>query len=61
MLLRNLIPGLDKMLDIGMSFVPNVTLGGTIQSQDPYAVDQNYLQYMFGMNTPAKPCPRFQS
>lgn len=31
--------------------------GGKIKSEDPYAIDPDYLQCLFGLG-PAAPCPR---
>lgn len=38
----------------------NTAIGGKVLSQDPYAVDREYIRYVFGAGQP-KPAPRFEN
>lgn len=38
----------------------NTAVGGRIPSQDPYAVDVDYMKYVFGCGAP-RPAPRFEN
>lgn len=52
-MLSNINPALGKVSDFALT-----AFGGTMRSEDPYAVDQAYIRYVFGCGPPA-PCPRF--
>lgn len=53
--LDTLIPGIVPVA----KSIKKLAIGGTMRSEDPYAIDPEYLKYLFSTNSPARPCPRF--
>jgi hypothetical protein len=52
-LIRGIHPGAGNVIEGALS-----AFGGTIQSEDPYAVDIKYMEYIFGIG-PARPLGRY--
>lgn len=51
-LIINTIPQAKPLFDVAWT-----TFGGSLRSQDPYAINVNYMKYIFGVG-PAYPAPR---